>query len=155
MLHVAWGATDDSVVVAWASLAYPSIATATLAYWPAADRDTGGGGGGDSAAATTTTTATVATANTTRGGNTSPDVSVHVVTLRGLTPGARYGYTVQWADSPAMPTAAKTFTAKHASPDFAPRLAGKPNTPSSRSSIHATFAIDTRNSISIDTKLFS
>jgi hypothetical protein len=98
------------MVIAWASLAYPTVGTPTLYYAQSGpNKDIG---------------AMIAVvANTTRGGNTSPDVSIHHVTLRGLLPGSQYTYYVGWAGLPAMNSTAKTFATKHSSLAWAPRLA--------------------------------
>jgi hypothetical protein len=97
------------MVIAWASLAYPTVGTPTLYYAQSGNEDKGA--------------MTAVVANTTRGGNTSPDVSIHLVTLTGLLPGSKYTYYVGWAGLPATNSTAKTFATKHSSLDWAPRLA--------------------------------
>ena len=112
--HVAYGEEDGSMVIAWASLAWPAAGNAILYYAPEAGRAVG-------SAAASAPVAVVA--NTTRGGTTSLDVAIHVVTLRGLDAGATYSYWVEWADAPKLPSQPTTFTTKHTSLDYPARLA--------------------------------
>eukprot|EP01047_Picozoa_sp_COSAG01_P047251 COSAG01_NODE_4498_length_4973_cov_5.248461_2_plen_252_part_00 len=86
-LHIAFGDTDDSLVVTWASLCYPCNQSAVL-HWALAT-DSG-----------TVSQRRTIPANTTQGGSTSPHVSVHHVILTGLQAGARYSYSVAWAHPP-------------------------------------------------------
>ena len=46
-----------------------------------------------------------------------------MVTLRGLRAGTKYSYWVAWQDAPTLPSTPTTFSTKHTSLDYAPRLA--------------------------------
>lgn len=109
-MHVAYGTSDGSMVIAWASLAYPAAGTPMLYFQPEAND------GGE-------IQRTAVVANSTQGGNTSPHVSVHHATLTGLDPGGRYSYSVGWAETPELNTAPRTFRTKPAGVDWSPRLA--------------------------------
>jgi hypothetical protein len=105
-LHIAFGETDDALVVAWASLCHPCRQEAVL-HWATED----------SLARTTIP------AITTAGGSTSSLVSIHRVILTGLQAGHRYNYTVGWSTAPFLETTPRLLEPKRLGVNTSVRLA--------------------------------
>ena len=106
-LHIAFGDTDDVLVVTWASLCYP-CRQAALLHWSLA---------GSSAPRK------IANATTTQGGSSSPRVSIHRVVLAGLQAGERYNFTLAWDAAPFMETAPRLLEPKRPGANPSVRLA--------------------------------